>query len=168
LRPILILTVLLAVCSAGDLAPEPDHTHLGPPQPEYVAIDPLPGIRADGPMPEVIVEGAPSGWMLRPGLTLPEPRDIVWNGDSYTLRWIEDGGEAPYPPLPGSADPGPTYPNVVLIGGTDDPARALVVRLIACSGGYDAGMTHAIPMPPRHAPTGDWVFDVNASRCDHT
>lgn len=122
----------------------------------------------EGPMPEIDIDGAASAFVLRPGVALPPPRAITWGGRGLTLRLVPQGGPLPYPPpppLPGEVVQEVIYPNVVLIGGTEDPREAFVVQEVWCRGGYDPAASYAIPRPARHT-TGEWVFDVGGSLCD--
>jgi hypothetical protein len=124
----------------------------------------------EGAMPDITVEGEAATFALRPGLTLPATRDIVWNGKVFTFRWLANAGEYPYPPPPPIPDmPMPpmedVYPAIALVGGTEDPREAFVVKEIGCFGGFDPGTGLTIGMPPRYAATGEWVFDVGSS-CD--
>jgi len=118
----------------------------------------------DGPLPEIYVEGTAQPFVLRPGLTLPAQRNVGWGGKVFSFRWLESGGELPYSPLPGSDEL--VYPNIALVGDTDDPREAFVVIQVVCRGGYDPAMTYSTAMPPRYTSTGEWVFDVDGSACD--
>jgi hypothetical protein len=154
MRPLLFcLLPILAAC-AGEAPP--------------TSFDPV--LVADRAMPDISVEGEAATFALRPGLNVPEARDMARNGKVFSFRWLESGGEFPYPPPPPDPDmafPAPEliYPNIALVGGTEDPREAFIVKEIACGGGYDPTTGYSISMPPRYAPTGEWVFEISA-RCD--
>jgi hypothetical protein len=151
---LLALLPLLAACAA-ETVPLPADALL-------VADDPLSGIDVSG-------EGG--AFTLRPGLTLPPAEEVVWNGQVFSFRWLEGGGELPYPPPPPLPDMPAgfvdelIYPSIALVGGTEDPRAAFVVSEIRCGGGAEAAMSYSISMPPRYTPTGEWVFE-QSRRCD--
>lgn len=153
-RVLPVLLLLLAAC-----APE---TGPLPADPVLVADDPLSGIDVSGE------EGV---FTLRSGLTLPPTEEVVWNGQTFTFRWLEGGGELPYPPppplpdLPAGFVEEPIYPGIALVGGTEDPRAAFVVSEIRCGGGYEPAVSYSISTPPRYTPTGEWVFE-QTRRCD--
>jgi hypothetical protein len=125
---------------------------------------------ADGRMHEISVEGTAAQFVLRPGLTLPEAQEITWNGKVFSFRFLENAGELPYPPpLPDPDMPllpfELVYPNIAIVGGTEDPREAFIVKEIACAGGFEPTPGLSIAKPPRYPVSGEWVFEISA-RCD--